>query len=186
MQILLQISTRGSHQVMKRCLSPSPAWIGECLRHCWGSSCGLDGFPDGWTMWDHPDRPPGLLTRDGLPGRLLSQQPQQRVWGRGRGWPGLKRAPRTSPWMNGHPRLAALSGRAGTRRPCPPASLYFCCLSAEFVQGQRSLRSSGRGEGGEQHVLVSMCKAGHGGARGERGSQGFRCPHLEGAKLVIS
>lgn len=86
------------------------------------------------------------------------------------------------------PETGCSIGTCGDTVPLP-SCLELCTFGASplslfKVRGHCSPQA--RVSEGEQYVLVSMCKAGHGGACGEHGSQGFRCPHLQGAKLVIS
>lgn len=83
-------------------------------------------------MGDHPDRPPGLLTPDGLPGRLLSQQPQQRVRRRGqrlaRPQESTADQQHHSTWMNGVPQTSCYVRTCEDTAPLPPASLLLLPL----------------------------------------------------------
>lgn len=129
----------------------------------------MDGFPDGRTMGDHPDRPPGLLTPDGLPGRLLSQQPQQRVRRRGqrlaRPQESTADQQHHSTWMNGAPQTSCYVRTCEDTAPLPPC-LSVAAASPEFVQVSGGCSVLAGVNEGEQCVPVSMCEAGRGGGCG--------------------
>ena len=135
MQILLQISTRESHQVVKRCLSPPPAWIGRCLRRCWTSGVQAAGWMasrmDGQWGTTQTDRL-ASSPRMGCQGGSSASNPSKGCGEGGRGWPGPRRAPQTSSTRahgrTGRPRPAAASGRVRTQLPYA-LLLCCCCLS---------------------------------------------------------
>lgn len=151
MQILLQISTRGSHQVVKRCFSPPPAWIGPCLRRCWTSRIQAAGWMasrmDGQWGTTQTDRLASSPRMD-CQGGSSASNPSKGCGEGGRGWPGPKRAPQTSstaaPGTNGAPQTGCYVGTLRTRPPAPCLSVV--AASPEFSRGQWWLQGSSRGE----------------------------------------